>query len=254
MNDQQTLCKRKEPRFKTNDDQALRCACFHEEDEPLRGSIIDISPSGLRLLCDGKFSVGQVVLFELVTDRSHGTFGGIVRRVEPWVGGQCLLGCSLVEKISDDILATLAHEGAINRRRDDRVDWNQPAKMSWELQAGEVDVKILDCSPEGMKVSSNAAIPESGSLRIRLETDNDEPLLIEATTVWQREEDEQHLAGVVFKSSETSAAVNQLLSKTHRCEAAGHSKAIYRSIRPSLVVAASIVLIGVALLQTGILP
>ena len=254
MNDQQTLGRRKELRFKTVDDNALQCACFHEDEKPKLARIIDISSGGLRMLCDGRFSVGQAVLFELGTDRSHGTFGGVVRRVEPWVGGQCLLGCELVERIADDILEEFAHQGIINRRQDDRLDWNQPATMSWELQTGAVDIKILDASTEGMKISSPTAIPENARLRIGIDTESEEPIVVEAATIWQREDNQQHLAGVAFLNCETSASVIQILRQRNAPETRGEPVFRRPSIRPSLLVAASTILVAVTLLQSGFLP
>jgi len=159
----------------------------------------------------------------------------------------------LVDRISDDVLEEFAHQGVINRRRDNRLNWNQPAKMSWELQAGAVDIKILDCSTEGMKISSQTAIPENVRLRVRLDMESEEPIVVEAATIWQREDNDRHLAGVAFLNCDTSAAVTQILTQRNARTTTGKTTFRRPSIRPSLLIAASTILVAVTLLQAGFL-
>ena len=105
MHQDQTLSRRKEPRFKTCEGKSLLCAGLSDsEDDSRQGTIVDISTSGLRVLCEGQFEVGQEFTTELLTDRTHGTYRGIIRRVVPWVGGELVLGCQLLDPIPADVL------------------------------------------------------------------------------------------------------------------------------------------------------
>ena len=260
MKKDETLGRRREPRFKTEDKSFLQCDCFHEDEDPRHGGVIDMSTHGLRFICEGDFRVGQVVLIELKTDRSHGAFGGIIRRANPWVKGQTVYGCELVEPLTDDVLETLAQEGVVNRRGEQRINWNQPAKMSWELQADEVDIEIEDCSIGGLKINSQTKIPENVNLRIRVSAKSDESdsadgqeeSQIDARTVWQKEHDEGYLVGLSFRNGDLPPAVTQILEQGEPAQLRSVASKRPRSIRPSILVAATIVVVCVTLLQTRV--
>ena len=247
MSEQETICRRKERRFKTSDDQSLLCDTAVHEEDVIQGTVIDISSSGLRLLCEGNFKVGQTFTTELKTDRSHGTYGGVIRRVEPWMGGKFVLGCQLLDTIPDSVLETLSHEGVVNRRRDDRVQWNQAAKISWELQPGETDIQIQDCSPGGLKLSSAVPLPDDLRLRIRVDVSDDEQMVVDAKTIWQREQEDGVQAGLAFTKREIPDAIMHVLGHGQSETDSGGQPAI----RPSLLIAAAVVLLAVSLLQTG---
>ncbi len=153
--------RRKERRYKTSDDQRLHCRTSVDEpgqDQIWEGTTVDISPSGMRLLTEGDFQVGQPIWTELKTTRSHGIYRGNVRRIEPWVGGQLILGCSLRDTIPNEVLQELAGEGIINRRADGRFSIAVPATISWPLSPGEIAAEIQDYSSAGMKLHSQERI------------------------------------------------------------------------------------------------
>jgi hypothetical protein len=253
MNEKEPLGRRKEPRYKTADERSLNCDCFHEEDEPKRGSVIDMSTHGLRFLCEGNFRSGQVVLIELQSDESLGAFGGIIRAVNPWVGGRTVYGCELVEPLTSDVLNVLAEQGVVNRRTEQRVQWNQPAKMSWELRPGEVDIEIQDCSLGGLMITSPIAIPENVNLRIRLDANQDDEVVMTAKTAWHVEKDDHCIAGLAFNHRQIPKAMKQILSQADGGKNLSEKSERASSIRPSLMIVAAMVLLGVTLLQTGLL-
>lgn len=222
--------------------------CIVNDDEPKQGTVIDISSSGMRFLCDGKFSVGQSFSIELKTDRSHGNFEGVIRRVEPWMGGQSILGCELVDTIPNEVLGELAHEGIVNRRRDERVDWNQPAKITWELHPGDVDIEIKDCSLDGLKITSQTPIPDNVRLRICVDMGDQDQVVVDAKTVWQLEQADQCVAGLAFTKREAPETVKRLLAKDDATEATEQKTNHRSSIRRSILVATVIVVFGLALL------
>jgi len=151
-------------------------------------------------------------LTELATDEMKGVFPGIIRRIAPWTDGQCVLGCQLLEKIPDELLDELALDGVINRRRDKRVDWTQPAKMSCELRSGEDEIEIRDCSHGGLKICSKSPIPEDVMLRITAEMD-DETIVVQAKTVWQFQSTEGYHGGVAFTSRNVPGGVARILEE-----------------------------------------
>lgn len=248
----ETHSRRKERRFKTCPGQVLECATVVNEQDVNAGTVIDISPSGLRLLCEGRFQVDQTFSTELKTDRSHGTYRGVIRRVEPWVGGQSILGCQLIDKIPNEVLGTLAMDGIVNRRRDHRVPWNEPAKMSWELHSGEIDIEIHDCSVGGLKISTSyGRIPDDVCLRIRVDGPDDLPMIIDARTVWQVEEKNRVFAGLAFTTREVPDVVAHVLAQQQSTEFEIAEPARTPRRRNGLAVAVIIVL-GIALWQTGL--
>ena len=116
-------CRRKEPRFKICDGQSLPCqTSVGEKSDSLKdGSVIDLSTTGIRILCEGNFVVGQEFATQLVANERQGEFRGVIRRVEPWVGGKSILGCQLLDPIPSELLQELAMLGIVNRRIDPRV-------------------------------------------------------------------------------------------------------------------------------------
>ena len=252
MSEEETLCVRKERRYKTCDDQKLQCDTFVEFDEPKHGNIIDLSASGLRMLSEGKFIVGQAFLTELKTDRLHGVFPGVIRRIEPWMDGKSLLGVQLLEPIPDDVLETLAHENVINRRREDRVDWGQTARLEWELGEESVEVEIKDCSQGGLKIVSPSPIPEDARLRLHVlseETGHD--TVIAAKAIWQRNLDEGCETGLAFITREMPELVaQQLASRTP--VAVAQQAARRRAMRLSVLAVAISAVLGFCLLHIGL--
>jgi hypothetical protein len=223
-----------------------------DEKDAIEGAVIDISSRGVRLLCEGSFAVGQTFVTELHTDRSHGSFRGVIRRVEPWMGGKLILGCQLLDAVPAEILEGLAQQGAVNRRRDDRVDWNQPAKISWELQPGNVEIEIQDCSPGGLKISSPVTIPDDLRLRICVDVGEEEPLLVDAKSVWQLPQQEGVLAGLAFTRKEVPDAIRRILGMADTDEGLASMSRQRTMLRRGIVAAAAVFTLAVAVWQTGL--
>ncbi len=243
-------CRRKERRFKTRDPDALRCDTSVNEEDPRPGTVIDISSRGLRFLCSGQFKVGQSFSTELKTDRSHGTFRGEIRRVQPWTGGKTVLGCQLIDRIPEEVLQNLAREGVVNRRSDERVEWNQPAKMSWELQQGEINVEIKDCSTGGLKIRSPKPIPDDLLVRIRVDMGDDDPLVIDARPVWQVQQDDHCVAGLAFTDFGIPEAVIRFLAQGEAAEQWSPQQS--SPFRRCVLVVTAIFVLGVSLWQIGV--
>lgn len=250
MDFQEHHCRRKERRFKTSDSESLRCDTTIEQEELRAGTVIDISPSGLRFLSCGRFQVGQSFSTELITDRSHGTYRGTIRRVEPWTGGQTVLGCQLIDPIPQIVLQDLAREGVVNRRSDQRVDWNQRARLSWELHQGEIDVEIQDCSTGGLKVCSEAPIPDDVQVRILVDMGGEEPMVIDARTVWKLEQGSRFLSGLAFIHKAVPEAVRRILESDGRELEIDDGQ---RSpLRRGVMIATAVAVLGLSLWQIGV--
>jgi hypothetical protein len=203
------ICSRKERRYTASSDRLLRCETTVEEGGLRPGHVVDLSSSGIRLLCDGLFQVGQTIRTQLLTDRSHGIYCGTVRRVEPWVDGQSILGCSLEDAIPQSVLEELAAEGIVNRRSDDRYTVDRTAAVSWQLNTGEVEVKIKDYSSGGLRVESSLPIPTDTRLRIRIEL-SDEELVLTGKSVWQQESADRYMAGIAFTHLDAPTHISKL--------------------------------------------
>lgn len=240
----QSICKRKERRYRSSEDNRLRCETALADCGLRRGTVIDLSNSGLRLLCEGNFEAGQNIFTELTTIRSHGIYRGIIRRVEPWVDGQSVLGCSLEDKIPDSVLQELAAEGAVNRRSDDRIEVNQPAKLSWPLCGREVDVQLIDFSNGGMKLVSPLPVPDDAKLRFRVQVGDNEELVVQAKLAWLNEFDEGCVVGVAFTERDDPVRLAKKLgidsesSGTGRFDPHGPRRTIGLGLATCLLVAA----------------
>jgi len=207
----QSICARKERRYKASENNLLSCETALDEGDVRRGTVVDLSSSGIRLLCGGRFEVGQAMSTELTTDRSYGVYRGVIRRVEPWVDGQSILGCSLNDPIPDAVLEDLSSDGVVNRRSDDRITLNKKAKVSWPLHQGEVDVELQDYSSGGMKLVSSFPIPDDVRLRIRIDLDDDSELVVDAKSVWQKKAEDGCVAGVTYTHRDTHDKVARVL-------------------------------------------
>lgn len=226
MSDQQpagkrTVDTRKEPRFKTGQgEKALHCETTLSMCGLRHGTVIDISKSGIRLLCEGNFEVGQPIFTELTTDRSHGIYRGVIRRVEPWNNGQSILGCSLDDEIADEVLEELATDGVVNRRAEDRMKIEEKAKLSWQLNHGEeVEVDVKDYSPGGMRITSTVDIPNNVRLRVRFDPDDeDDQVILEAQAIWLAEEGDDIEAGVQFTDAKSPHKMVEYVRKQAEAE------------------------------------
>ena len=200
-----TVDTRKEPRFKTGEgDKQLHCETTLSVCGIRRGTVVDISKSGIRLLCEGAFEVGQPIFTELTTDRSHGIYQGLIRRVEPWNNEMSILGCSLDDPIPEDVLEELAGDGVVNRRAEDRMEIEEKAKVSWQLNNGqEFEVDVKDYSPGGMRLASTIDIPANVRLRVRFDRAGEEPVVVEAKAVWYAWTGKDIEAGVQFTDAES---------------------------------------------------
>ena len=253
VNTKTTLNRRKERRFKTAIGQRLQCVCAVSDGQPHEGSVVDISQSGLRVLCTGPFEANQEFTVELKTDdRSLGTYRGQIRRVEPWVGGQSVLGCQLHDKVPSEVLEELARLGIINRRRDVRVSWNQPAKMSWELQPGEIDIQIEDCSLGGLRILANREFPSNVRLRIRINVGDERDAIFDTRPVWQYQREDGFEAGLAFTSRAVPAVIADMLADWDTPGTQEDSPRPRRCLRPAVLVAAVIAVLGLALKQIGL--
>ena len=238
--------RRREPRYKTSSDQRLRCRTAVDEPgngQIWEGTIIDISPSGMRLLSDGDFQVGQPIWTELKTTRSHGIYRGDVRRIEPWVAGQLILGCSLRDTIPNEVLQELASEGVINRRADGRFSIDVPGAISWPLSAEEIAVKIQDYSSGGMKLLSEERIPEQTRLRLRFEAGGQE-VTLEAKSAWTRQTDQGWITGVGLVDHDAPTIVADTLGRETQSESADSSKSGTGTTRQVFTLAAFLALFG----------
>jgi hypothetical protein len=222
--------QRQEQRFKVGKGSLPACGTEANGGKTRRGTVVDLSCSGIRLLCAGTFGIGQTISTELTTDRSHGVYKGVIRRVEPWVDGQSLLGCKLDDQIPESVLEGLSSEGAVNRRSEDRINMNHKATVRWPLQQGEVDVEVQDYSTGGMRISSSLPIPDDVRMLVRIDLADNDQLVIDVKTVWQHDSDDGCVAGVTYTHQETHDAVARALKP------AGKSSELFATIEPESII------------------
>ncbi len=223
--------RRKEKRFQVESER-LRCRIAADEpgkNDVFDGVTVDISPSGMRLLTQGNFQCGQPIWTELLTNRSHGIYRGNVRRIEPWVGGQVILGCSLRDAIPKVVLQELASEGIINRRSDGRFTISHPAKVSWPLSADELEVELQDYSSGGMKVRSCIPIPANVRLRFRFQSSGQE-VIVESKLAWTHEFEGDWVSGVTFTQRDAPAVIAETLANEKLADGSGSTSAKLRQL------------------------
>jgi len=243
---------RKQRRFKTNEAQALACCIEVDGVGGNTGTVIDLSNSGARLLCGGQYRVGQSIQVTMDTDLPTDVFHGEVRYVEPWVGGQTILGCSLNESIGDAVLHKLADQGFLNRRSDPRIEVVHPAKMFWPLHPDRVDIELRDYSNGGLMIHTDVAIPDDKRLRVIIDGDDDDDLCVETKLQWKRVSGNGCLAGLAFVHNDAPQRVARVLGltnqddKTSDAKKSGHGwgKLVFLSVAAVLILVA-----GAAVLQ-----
>ena len=202
---------RKQRRFKTNEAQALACCIEVEGAEEQPGTVVDLSNSGMRLLCSGQYRVGQRIQVKMDTDLPTDVFQGEIRYVEPWVGGQTILGCRLTENIGDAVLHKLADQGFLNRRSDPRIEVTHPAKMFWPLHPDRVDIELRDYSNGGLMIHTDVVIPDDKRLRVCINDDDENDLCVETKLQWKRVSENGCLAGLAFVHNDAPQRVARVL-------------------------------------------
>ncbi|MDB4749514.1 PilZ domain-containing protein [Rubripirellula sp.] len=205
---------RKQRRFKTNEAQALACRIEVDGNEASSGTVIDLSNSGMRLLGGGQYRVGQEIRVAMDIDLPTDVFHAEVRYVEPWVGGQTILGCSLTESIGDAVLHKLADQGFLNRRSDPRIEVIHPAKMFWPLHPDRVDIEVRDYSNGGLMIHTEVAIPDDKRLRVCIDGVDDNDLCVETKLQWKRLSGDGCLAGLAFVHHDAPQRVARVLGLT----------------------------------------
>lgn len=179
-----TVDTRKEPRFTaTNGAKKLQCETTLAVCGIRRGEVVDISKNGIRLLCDGSFEVGQPIFTELTTDRSHGIYQGMIRRVERWPDGGSILGCSLDDPIPDEILEQLAGDGVVSRVSDLPLGVQRALNQQPFNQEGHE----FDHSGDSVDRRNASAVDLPTNVRLRVRFDavaEEDPVIVEAKAIW----------------------------------------------------------------------
>ena len=205
----QSICTRRERRYKVSESM-LRCEVALEEGGVRRGTVIDLSATGLRMVCDGRFDPNAKFSVDLATDRSFGIYRGTIRRVEPWVAGKSVLGCSLDDRIPEHVLQSLSSDSIIDRRSDDRVSMYLDATVSWQLNQGCVDAELRDLSSGGMRLFAIREIPQDTRIRIQIDLYG-EMLVLEGRPVWQKRDEAGYDVGVAFTNRNAPTMVSKIL-------------------------------------------
>ncbi|MDE0864978.1 MAG: PilZ domain-containing protein [Rubripirellula sp.] len=203
--------KRKQRRYKTNQAQALRCEAEVDSGQVTAGTVVDLSNSGMRLLCSGQFHVGEKIKISLEANSPTDMFIGVIKYVEPWVGGQTILGCNLDGGIDDSVLHKLADQGFLNRRSDPRIEVTHPATMFWPLHSDRVDIELRDYSNGGLMIHSEVSIPDDKRLRVCIDGEEDSDLCVETKLQWKRVSDKGYVAGLAFVHNDAPQRVAKVL-------------------------------------------
>ena len=243
---------RRQRRFKTDEAQVLACRIELPNEEANAGTVVDLSNNGMRLLSNGQFRVGQQIRVIMETDLPTEEFVGEVRYIEPWVGGQTILGCSLNENIGDDVLHTLADQGFLKRRSDPRIEVTHPAKMFWPLHPDRIDIELRDYSNGGLMIQTDVVIPDDKRLRVCIDCEDDTDSCVETKLQWKRVTDKGCIAGLAFVHGDAPQRVASVLGiNVPGDEDAGKRKS-GRGLRTALFLGLAVVLFmvaGLAVLQ-----
>lgn len=243
---------RKQRRFKTNEAQVLACSIEVDGEQSCPGTVIDLSNNGMRLLSSGQYRVGEKIRVIMDTDLPTDEFLGEVRYVEPWVGGQTILGCSLNKHIGDAVLHKLADQGFLNRRSDPRIEVMHPAKMFWPLHPDRVDIELRDYSNGGLMIHTDVIIPDDKRLRVCIDCEDDSDLCVETKLQWKRVSDNGCIAGLAFVHNDAPQRVARVLGITSPNDPNNRKNKTGRGLRAMLFFGLAVVVlltVGVAVLQ-----
>ena len=236
---------RKQRRFKANEAQSLTCIIEVDGVEASSGTVVDLSNNGLRLLGSGQYREGQLIRISIKTELSTEKLRGEVRYVEPRVGGQTILGCSLNESVSDRVLHELVDQGFLNRRCGPRIQVAFPAKMVFPSQPGRVDAEVRDYSNGGLMIHTDGVIPDDHLLSVVFEGDDDLPF--QAKLQWRRLSNQGCLAGLEFVNDDSLQRVVRVLGLSLPSD----EVSVIKNSSRGWSVAFSLGLVAVALLTAG---
>jgi len=243
---------RKQRRFKTNEAQVLACSIEVGGTKSWSGTVIDLSNNGMRLLSSGHYRVGDKIRVVMDTDLPTDEFLGEVRYVEPWVGGQTILGCSLNAHIGDAVLHELADQGFLNRRSDPRIEVTHPAKMFWPLHPDRVDIELRDYSNGGLMIHTDVVIPDDKRLRVCIDGEGGSDLCFETRLQWKRVSENGCIAGLAFVHNDAPQRVARILGITTSNELNTGKNKAGRRLRATLFFGLAVVVlltVGLAVLQ-----
>ncbi len=163
---------RRQPRYSISNPRSIQATLTREgEDQPVASTLTDLSKNGLRLGVPHAIPKGENVriTLELKGLELRVETQAVVCWAQPSNRAGWFIGCALAESLSDEIIAELAAQSTLDRRRDCRQDVSFQAEARSELNADFVPVQIVNYSSGGFRAITNTELATpSDRLMVRI--------------------------------------------------------------------------------------
>jgi len=195
---------RREPRFQVVDPEALTVSIERKEGNPdtLSAVLMDLSRGGLRLSVGQALPKGEEIRLTIhiqdIDVKIHAD--AKVCWASPGAKDGWFLGCTFLEKISEESIDELASHSALERRRDPRQTVSFSAEAKTELGADFETVRVVNFSAGGFCALATTSVATAGErLMVRLPgEDSANPKVIRAKVVWANRLDDGQAIGCTF--------------------------------------------------------
>ncbi len=196
--------RRKEPRYQGINPETLTVTIERKEGNPgtLSAELMDLSRGGLRLSVRRSLPKDEEIQLTIIVKdfdvQIHA--GAKVCWASPGAKDGWYLGCTFLEKITEESIDELASHSAIERRRDPRQAVSFSAEANTELGAAFETVHVVNFSAGGFCALATTSVATVGErLMVRLPTeDAANPNLIRAKVAWVNTLEDGQSIGCTF--------------------------------------------------------
>ncbi len=192
------LTDRNEQRLKIQKLFDLKIVVRRGENEEINASPLDISYNGIKLLTSQSLAFAELVVLHFKSSALNIDFemDANVRWIRQgddqttW-----LIGCSFVNKVTDDYVDAIATAGGVDRRQSPRCENQIHATVKLAGKSNPFRVMLLDYSASGIRFASFEAVEPNQPIKLAL-TDNEGDLLqVGAISQWNMSYDSGFLIG-----------------------------------------------------------
>jgi hypothetical protein len=189
------------PRYQIKNDRDLSVTIEREDaSDPIEATLVNFSVSGAKFKVSQAISAREVLAVTIQAKRRNRTIvvSGEVCWVRPTAGDDWWLGCSLDPQIPEDLLCELSEDGTIDRREHEREEVTLRTTAQWELNDETASAWILNYSRGGFCLLSRFTGKPGERVRLQLELDDDQVILVPAKTQWVAKSQEGFVIGCEF--------------------------------------------------------
>lgn len=210
--------------------------------------LLDISPSGVKLRVFACLPMYEALVIRLEVpglDRAL-SLPATVCWTQPAGPANWRLGCAFAHELPGHVLADLAAEGYLDRRKDRRQAVDVEGSARWELSEVSIPVRLVNISAGGFCIRCSQSGHVGERLLLELEDGRRAPVSAHARAVWQLAAAEGWLIGCVWATRKDHDLVRRSVAWNAASERADGSCPRRRpAVRLAVLVAVLVISIAV---------